>query len=133
VALALLLGMNVLQWRSDVHPYLIQPHQILIRSAIANLQQQFPNDRIVGASPWVKYFQNQAMDEDEADARHRWEHDDPPDILYLYDQSHATAVPLDWFTAFPHKTVMERWLLTDTDEDDEPYLQVLQRLPNNPR
>jgi hypothetical protein len=128
MALAILLCLNALQWRSDVHPYLIQPHQILIKNAIAELQQQFPNERIVGASPWVKYFQNQSMDEDEADARRRWEQDDPPGVLYLYDQSHATAVPLDWFTAFPSRIVMDRWL--PSDADDEPYLQVLQRLPN---
>jgi hypothetical protein len=36
-------------------------------------------------------------------------------------------VPIEWFTAFPHQLIDEYEL--DPDED-APYLQVLQRLPD---
>jgi hypothetical protein len=126
-ALVLLLSLNALQWRHDVHPYLIQSHQQLIADAITDLQHEFPHATILGASPWVHYFQNQLMDEDETDARNRWQSNNPPGVIYLYDQSHATAVPIEWFTAFPHQLIDEYEL--DPDED-APYLQVLQRLPD---
>lgn len=125
-ALLLLFATAAWQWRDDVHPYVMGPHQELVGKTIDDLKRQYPGSRIVGASPWVKYFQNELMGEEEPQARGRWAEDNPPGVMYLYDQSHATAVPYEWFTQFPHELVTERWLATNTTV---PYVRVLRRVP----
>jgi hypothetical protein len=125
-ALLLLLVTASWQWHEDVHPYVIAPHQEIVGEAIRDVRERYPGSRIVGASPWVKYFQNELMEEEEPQARDRWAENNPPGVIYFYDQSHATAVPYEWFTQFPHEVVMERWLQTDATV---PYVRVLRRIP----
>ena len=48
-------------------------------------------------------------------------------MVYFYDMSHSTSVPLGWITGFPNKLVKEVRLPESNPAKDPPYLRVFVR------